>query len=297
MAARPRSISRFALAAITPFAILVLLLGIYPLVQVIRMSISQVDIEAGEFVWDFGTLDHFVSLAGDSQTLSSAMTTAVFLAGTVPLSVMAGTLLAVLVDRSRLFGRATQNVIVWPAILPPVVVSLMWLLGFSQSLGSINKLLVDVGLPAQHWLGSEVGAMMVIIFVDVWHWTPLVFLIVYTALKRFDPEVLEAGRVDGANDIKMLLHIILPLLRPALAAAVLVRVVMGVKAFDEMYLLTKGGPDGATTLLSLRIRNLFFDLLEFGYGSAFSVVVVTVVALGLLLVSLLSRRKTRASEV
>jgi multiple sugar transport system permease protein len=85
---------------------------------------------------------------------------------------------------------------------------------------------------------------------------------------------------------------VLPLLTPALVAAALIRLVMGVKAFDEMFLLTRGGPGDATTLVSLHIRNVFFDRLELGYGAAFSLAVVLFVAV-LLLVTALVRRTVR----
>jgi len=85
--------------------------------------------------------------------------------------------------------------------------------------------------------------------------------------------------VDGANEWRIIQHVVLPALRPAIAAVVVVRVIMGVKAFDEMYLLTSGGPNFATTLVTQHIKTLFFDSLQFGEASAFSLVVVILTAL------------------
>jgi multiple sugar transport system permease protein len=169
---------------------------------------------------------------------------------------------------------------------------LIWLLVLSPSIGALNKLLAGNGLPAQGWLGSEFGAMGSIVFVDVWHWTPVVFLLVYTALRAIDHELLEAARMDGASESQTFWRVILPLLTPALIAAALIRIVMGVKAFDEMYLLTRGGPGDATTLVSLHVRNVFFDRLDVGYGAALSLVVV-VAAAAVVVVFFSTRRLAR----
>src|SRR5690606_37355306 len=133
------------------------------------------------------------------------------------------------------------------------------------------------GLPEQNWLDHPVGAMGAVVFVDVWHWTPVVFLVAYTAVKGLDREVVEAARVDAASEARLIWHIVLPMIRPALLAVAAIRLVMCVKAFDEMYLLTKGGPDGATNMVSLYIRTVFFDGLELGYGAAFGLTIVLAV--------------------
>lgn len=116
--------------------------------------------------------------------------------------------------------------------------------------------------------------MAAIILVDVWHWTPLVFILVFTAVQGVDVSLLDAARVDGASDRQVYRHVVLPLLVPAIAVASFIRLTMGAKAFDEMYVLTKGGPGDATMLISLYIRNVFFDQLQLGYGAAVSIVVV-----------------------
>jgi multiple sugar transport system permease protein len=296
-ARRPRGRSplhggRFGLLAVLPFIAFMLLFAVYPLTQVVRMALSHVEIQNGAFIWDFGTLANFARMFDDALAMSSAVTTAVFIAATVPLTLVLGTLLAVLVDRSALFGPIARNIALWPAVVAPVVVSLIWLLILSPTVGVLNRVLIDFGLPPQGWLGSEAGAMLSIILVDVWHWTPVVFLLVYTALKGIDDQLLEAARVDGATERQIFWRIVLPLLAPALAAAALIRLVMGVKAFDEMYLLTRGGPADATTLVSLHIRNVFFDRLELGYGAAFSLAVVLFVIV-VLLVSVVVRRTVR----
>ncbi|HEY8457201.1 MAG TPA: sugar ABC transporter permease [Actinopolymorphaceae bacterium] len=273
-----RPFGGFAGWAILPFAAFLAVFAVYPLAQLVRMAFSDVQLEQGLFTWSFAGVANFVRLLDDPIAVRAVVVTTIFTVSAVPASIVLGTLAAVLVDRSTLFTGLARNVILWPAVIAPVVVSLMWLLILSPNLGALNNLLATLGLPGQGWLGSPTGAMGAIIAVDVWHWTPVVFLIVYTALRGMDADVLAAARVDGASERQLLWHIVIPLLRPALVAAALIRLVMCVKAFDEVYLLTRGGPGSATTLVTLHIRNVFFDRVELGYGASYSVVIVAVVA-------------------
>lgn len=274
---RPRP--RFAIVALAPFIIFGAVFAAYPLGQVVRMSLSDVQIRGGIFEWTWLGFANFGAVLTDANGLRSLGNTVTFVAATVILSLVVGLALALLVDRATTLLPIARNMLIWPAVIAPVVVSLMWLLLLSPTAGGINKFLYTFGLPTQGWIGQESTAMAAVIVVDVWHWTPVVFLFLYTALKSIDGATLEAARVDGANEWRIIQHVVLPALRPAIAAVVVVRVIMGVKAFDEMYLLTSGGPNFATTLVTQHIKTLFFDSLQFGEASAFSLVVVILTAL------------------
>jgi multiple sugar transport system permease protein len=283
---------RTALLALAPFAFLLALLGVYPAVQVVRMSFSDVEVRYGSFQWGFAGLENFRALASDPLVGGSAQATLLFTLGALPLSLIAGTVLALAVDRARWLGGLARTALLWPVVMTPVVISVLWLLMLSPTIGAVNRALDTFGLPEQGWLGSRTGALVSVVAVDVWHWTPLVFLVVYTALRNVDGSVVEAARLDGAGESRLTWHVLLPMVAPAIAAAAVIRLVMCVKAFDEMYLLTRGGPDGATTLVSLYIRTLVFDERALGSGAAFSLVVVLALALALVLVRLLRRATT-----
>jgi multiple sugar transport system permease protein len=274
-----RGFNVFGKAATLPFLTLIIGIGGYSWMQVMAMAFSNLRIEAGEFVWSSAGLDNFLSILSNDAALYSIIVTTIFVVATVVLTVVLGIALALLVQRSKRFNRLSQVVLLWPAIVAPVVVSLIWLLILSPNIGVLNKLLDTVMLPTQDWLGTEVGALVAIIIVDVWHWTPVAFLMLYTALCALDEEAIEAARCDGASEWQLIRHIKIPMLTPAIIGTVFIRAIMGVKAFDEMYLLTAGGPNGATTLVSLHIRDVFFDQLNYGYGSAFSVLIVALMSL------------------
>ncbi|MDK1374086.1 MULTISPECIES: sugar ABC transporter permease [unclassified Sinorhizobium] len=274
-----RRSSFFAKAATIPFLILIVGFGGYSWAQVVVMAFSHLRIESGNFVWTPAGLDNFRDILTNEVALYSLAVTTIFVVATVALSVVFGLVMALLVQRSQRLNRISQVVLLWPAIVAPVVVSLIWLLILSPNIGVLNKLLDTVMLPTQDWLGTEVGAIVAIIIVDVWHWTPVAFLMLYTALCAVDEEAVEAARCDGANEWQVIRYIKIPMLMPAILGTIFIRAVMGVKAFDEMYLLTAGGPNSATTLVSLHIRDVFFDQLNYGYGSAFSVLIVALMSL------------------
>lgn len=265
--------------ALLPFAVFGLVLAVYPMIQVVRMSFSDVQIRSGGFVWEPSGVTNFQEVLGSGLTWQVFGNTVLFVVLTLVLSIVCGLAMALLVDRAVMMLPLARNVLIWPAVVAPVIVSLMWLLILSPTAGGLNKLLQSLGLPTQGWLASKSGAMASIVVVDVWHWTPVVFLFLYTALKAIDGSVLEAARMDGASEARIFGSVILPLLTPAIGAVAIIRVIMGVKAFDEMYLLTRGGPDYATTLISQHVKTLFFDSLRLGPGSAFSLVVVVIVAI------------------
>ena len=283
--ARPRPSGRLrrrrtitALVATAPFIVFCLALVGGPLAQVVRMSLSHIRLPATGFEFSWGGLANYRDVVSDPLTWAAIRHTAVFVAVTVPGSLLVGLVMALLVYRSVIMVKLARNVMIWPAVIAPVVVSLMWLLILSPTVGGLNRVLETLGLPTQAWLNSGPGAMASLVVVDLWHWSPVVFLVVYTALQAIDADLLDAAKVDGATGWQELRHIILPLLAPAIAAVAVVRVIMGVKVFDEMYLLTSGGPNGATTLISQRVQLWFFQDLKFGPAAAFSILVVVLTA-------------------
>ena len=282
-----------ATVALLPFVAFLLVFAVYPLINLVRLAVSQTTVQNAVFVSEFVGLTNFGRVVTDPVVQHSVLITTAFVVLTVGITLVAGLALALLVDRAVLLHHLARNVLIWPAVITPVVVSVLWLLVLSPTVGGLNKVLDTLGLPQQSWLNSGLGAFMSVVAVDVWHWTPIVFLFLYTALKGIPSDLFEAARVDGATERQILFQVTIPLLVPALAVVGLLRLVMSVKAFDEMFLLTGGGPNGATNLISLDIRSQFFDRLDFGFAAAES---VTVVLVTLIIVggALLLRRRIAA---
>ncbi|MEM2001990.1 MAG: sugar ABC transporter permease [Candidatus Methanomethylicaceae archaeon] len=148
---------------------------------------------------------------------------------------------------------------------------------YDQTLGIVNYFLKVVGIPPQPWLGSGPHAMLSVILTDTWEWTPLIFLILYSGMKALPAEPYEAAKIDGATGFQVLRNITLPLLKPVILVAVLVRTIDAFKWFDTIYIMTSGGPGMATETASMYSYIIAFNFFNIGKGSAFSILMLILV--------------------
>ena len=135
-----------------------------------------------------------------------------------------------------------------------------------------------VGIGPFDWLGSQSLALASVIAVDVWHWTPFSFLLLLAAIESLPRDVFEAASIDGASAWRQFRRITLPLLAPAIFTTFVFRAIIAFKVFDEVYLLTGGGPGTSTEVISFTIYQRFFLQDDPGYGAAMSVTVIFAIA-------------------
>jgi multiple sugar transport system permease protein len=164
---------------------------------------------------------------------------------------------------------------------------------YNFDFGIINQAITLLGLGRVDWLGSPNLALLSVIIVDVWHWTPFSFLLLLAAIESLPAEVSEAAKIDGASTWQELWTITLPLLWPAIFVTFAFRAVIAFKVFDEIYLLTGGGPGTATEVISFTIYQRFFVQDDSGYGAAMSVALIFVISM--IIAINLSRRQKVAS--
>jgi len=263
--------------------------------ELVRMGFSTVSPSRGEFAWEFSGLDNFYTMLGDETFRVALRNTVVFVAAAVALQLIIGTFLAVLVERARYLSGLARNVLVWPAIITPVVISVTWWLILNSEFGVLNYVLDAVGLPHQSWLASTSWALPTLVVVDVWHWTPVVFLLVLAGLASIDQALYEAARVDGASEWRIFWRITLPLLAPTLAIAAMARAILGFKVFDEIFLLTNGGPGTSTEVVSTYVRDVFFEQFNMGYGAFLGITIVILLILLFIVFSSYNLLKGRRS--
>jgi multiple sugar transport system permease protein len=265
--------------ALAPLLLFLAMFALYPVVELVRMAFSTATPAGGDFVWEFSGLDNFRSMLGDDVFGAALVNTLLFVGASTLLQLALGTALALLVQGSRWFSGLARNVLVWPALVTPVAISVTWWLMLNPEFGLVNHAAGALGLPTQAWLASTTWALPTLVLVDVWHWTPLVFLIVLAGLSGIDPTLYEAAQMDGASAWRMFRSITLPLLAPTLSVAAMIRTVLGFKVFDEIYLLTGGGPGTATEVVSTRVADVFLGQLDMGYGAFLGLVIVAVLVL------------------
>lgn len=263
--------------SLLPAVVLLLVLTIFPVVHLLRMSVSQVEFVDGRALMRFAPRRNLEALLGDPVLWPAIVNTAIFVVAAVALEMLIGLGLALLVARLRRGKGLVRTVMILPILVPPVAIGSMWKLMYNYDFGVFNQALVGLGLSPVNWLGSTSLALASVIVVDVWHWVPFVFLILFAAVEGVPQDVIEAARIDGATSGQVTRRIVIPLLAPAIGVALLFRSIFAFKAFDEVYLLTSGGPGTSTELVSLHLYKVFFEQNQLGYGAMLSLAIIAMI--------------------
>lgn len=274
----------FRYATLAPAIVLLLVLTVYPTVNLLLMSVSTIHFAHGETIWRFTALANFRRLATDGEFRTTLWNTIVFVVASVTVEMVAGFALAVLVSGVRRFKGVMRTLMILPILVPPVAIGSMWKLMYNYDFGVFNQALGFVGLGPLGWLSDPHLALASVIATDIWHWTPFIFLILFAGVEGLPREVLEAARVDGATTWQTIRKVIIPLMAPALGVAFLFRAVLAFKVFDEIFLLTSGGPGTATDVVGLHLYKVFFEQNDLGYGALLSVVIILAIVTFLLTV-------------
>jgi multiple sugar transport system permease protein len=218
----------------------------------------------------FAGLDNYAFLAVDPRFWSAARTTALFTLGSVALELGLGLGVALALARQRQGRRLALALLLLAWAMPTVVTAKLFEWLYHPAAGLVNVLLGGIAL---NWLGDPQLALPALILADVWRTMPFVALLCYARLLTIPAEVYEAARVDGAGALATLGRITLPLLGRILLLALLFRTLDALRAFDIMFVLTGGGPAGATETLTVYAYRSLFQMLQLGFGSAIGVVV------------------------
>jgi multiple sugar transport system permease protein len=277
-----------------PAAALMLAFSVLPVLNLFALSFLNVSWSDGKATLSAAGFSHYAALAQDQLFRAGLWNTSWFAVFAVAGQMVLGFALALLTSRV-LRGRVLyRTVFILPILIPGIVIGAIWKLMYHPDFGLINQLFALVGLGPFEWLKNPDTALMSVIIVDIWHWTPFCFLLFLAGLESLPQDVYEAAEIDGANWRQELVHITLPMMLPTIIVTLAFRIVVAFKVFDEVYLLTSGGPGTSTEVVSFTIYQRFFTEDRAGYGAAMSVAVIFVVAL-LLVLALSTRRRTEAA--
>jgi multiple sugar transport system permease protein len=258
--------------ALLPVFVVLLLLTAYPLAQLVGMSLSDYTFGGGSIVARYSGLRNLELMAEDTVFRAAVRNTLVFVVGVVLVEFVLGFGVALLASGLPRGGGLVKTVLIIPILVPPIAIGTMWRLMYQSEFGVINALLRELRLPTPNWLGDPAIALGSVMIVDVWHWTAFVFLILLAGLESLPAEPFEAAQVDGASTWQAFWALTLPLMRPIILVALMLRTVFAFKVFDEVFLLTTGGPGTATEVISMYIYKVIFRTMELGYGSFLSLV-------------------------
>jgi trehalose/maltose transport system permease protein len=281
----------FGLLMLSPAAVFVLVVAVYPVVRILWLSFFTQNLGTGLQPQFSGTLN-YVRLFKDGHYWQTMMTTTVFTFVAVGTELMLGLGFALLLNE-KFHGRSVaRTAVLIPWALPTAVLALAWAWIFNDLLTRLGFLSHPVA-----WLGSGTTAMFAVIFADVWKTTPFMMIILLAGLQNIPDDLYEAVQIDGARAWHSFRLITLPMLMPSILLALVFRIIQSFGIFDLIYVMTGGGPGGATETVAIYNYRAFLRYLDFGYGAAMIVVTFLITgAICLLIYWPLSRtREARAA--
>jgi len=216
-------------------------------------------------------------LFNDANFWHSLWITLLFTAGCILIEFWLGLYIAGLLSSGGTFRNIIRSLLILPMAATPVAVSFTWKIMYSPSLGIINYFLKLFNINGAAWVGDPKIALLSVILVDVWQWTPFMMLIMLAGYMSLPTEPFEAATVDGAKDWHIFRYITLPLIKPVALTALLFRVIDSLKTFDIIFVLTRGGPGNTTETLNLYTYLKGFSYLRIGEASALAIIFLLIV--------------------
>ena len=275
---------------ISPTVLAVLVLGAYPLAFMIAAAVTESSL-GRPFASFTGTRNFETVLADGDVVASLARTVGYALAVSVASTVLGVVVALALVNATRA-GSLVRTLLLLPMIMPPVVVGTLWKLIFNPGGGLIDAILRGFGAEPASFapLSSSLWALPAIGLADVWQWTPLVALLVYAALLTQDASVREAAALDGAHGFAFFRHITWPAIAGTVGAVLLIRLVIALKVFDLVFVMTSGGPGQSTTTTSYLIHQIALKEFDVGRASAVTLLFAVIVTAVTVPIVLLTRK-------
>ncbi len=267
---------RFALALFLPALAVLVLTTTAPLVYLVWASLQRIDLGM-PWLSGFAGAGNFINMGDDPRFWNSLVLTLIYTASTVVLQVALGLALALLVLRIPKGQALLRVAAILPIVLAPVVVGLFWrTLVLAPDVGLVDVVTRALGAGSHNWLGDPQLALISVIAIHTWQWTPFAFLVILASLASLPPDVFEAARIDRAGAWQRFRYITLPLIRPAIVIVVIMRTMIALSAFAAIFAATGGGPGTATEILNLYAYRTSFSELNLGYGAALAVVLLVI---------------------
>jgi len=287
---RPQTL--WALPFLVPAGAFICFIVLIPAVQAGAYAFTNWDGLTND--WKFTGLSNFERMLGDPLARSAVAHTVLLTLVTAAGINVFGVLLA-LVLNSKIKTKGLMRVVFFaPVIVTPVVVATLWKFIYQPD-GPLNTLLNAVGLQnlTRAWLGDDAVALGAVTITIMWQFTGVAMVIYLAGLQNVPDELIEAAHLDGAGPFRRFFSIILPELRPAATIAIMLTLLAGVKTFDQVWIMTAGGPGDSTHTLSTAQYQATFVFGDFSYGAAFAVV-ISVIAIALAVVQQWVVRKKEA---
>ncbi|MGP6170121.1 carbohydrate ABC transporter permease [Microbacterium sp. A204] len=279
------------LALLAPVIVLVGALRVVPMLLALGLSFTDMDLRKIDGVINFVGLQQYANVLSSGDFGTSVLVTITIVVPSLVLEMGLGLLIAMWLNKPTRTRRATRAMMLVPYLLVPVVIGNFFRMFFSAQFGQLNYLLALVGMDPQAWLTDPATVQWAVVAMEVWHTTPFVILMCLAGLTGIPQEALEAAMVDGANAWQRFRYVVLPNLLPILGAVFVLRGMDALQLFDEVYVLTGGGPGRLTSVINMYLYQFGFRQFRLGETSAaVTIIVITLAVLGLLVLALRKQR-------
>ena len=259
---------RFGYAMVSPSMVFLIAVTTLPLVSLLSMSFFRIDLTSPmDNGW--AGFENYSEIFKDQRFWHSIRLSVIYTAITVVLQVVIGLSLAMAFFKG-FRGQGVMRVsVLLPMILAPVVVGLSWrTLILTPEYGILDYLSILMGFGSKPWLVQPSWALVSVILIHTWQWTPFAFIVFLASLNAMPQEPLEAAFLDTRNSWQRFRFVILPMIRPAVYIVVIIRTMVALRAFAAIFSATGGGPGTATEILNLYAYRVSFNSLNLGYGAA-----------------------------
>ncbi|KAB8190752.1 ABC transporter permease subunit [Nonomuraea phyllanthi] len=227
----------------------------------------------------FVGLDNYRELSADPEVWRAVLNTVYYVLLNIPAQTVLALLLALALNRRIRGGKVFRVAFVLPWMAMPVALGIIWSWVFDPRYGAVNQVLGMVGIDGPNWLTDPAWAMPVIASVNVWQYTGYTMLILLAGLQAIPHQLHEAAMIDGTSPAQRFFRVTLPLLRPSLSFVLVTNTIGSFQVFDTVFVMTQGGPGGATDVLNFHIYQQGFQLFRTGFASALAMVLFGLILL------------------
>lgn len=261
----------FYYGLLLPSIIFFLLIVVFPLIYTLVLSLQQYNL-TNPTLRGFIGLKNYWGMIINKRFWMALGRSLYYTFFSVGLSFIIGFITALILSKKKIIGNNIfRSIFLIPMITAPMVIGSTFRYLLNPSFGIVNYLLQLIGLPKLAFLGDSSLALNSLIMVDIWQWAPFMILVLLAGFESLPKEPFEAAQIDGANFWQELVYITIPLLKPIISIAVLIRTMDAFRAFDKIFMMTSGGPGSSTETLSFYVYKVGFQYFRMGDAAAMGI--------------------------
>jgi len=247
---------------------------LFPLLYMVYLSFTNWKIPNPR---RFIGIENYLTAFNDPLFRYSLVTTILFALTVSLIELGLGFIVALLLNENTVLSRIARPVLIVPMVLTPIVTAMMWRFMLNPSFGPMNNMLGLIGLGPYEWLSDKFMVWIALVMVDVWQWMPFPALLVLSGLHSLPRDINEAAEVDGANSWQKFGRITLPLITPSVFFYFIITMIDAFQTFEQIYIMTRGGPANATTTIVYYIYRNAFRNFKMGYASTQAIVLFLII--------------------